>query len=45
MLLALDTACCFSQTSRENNVRMFKDMREAADSVDPSRDTYAYSDK
>lgn len=32
------------QASRENNVKMFADMREAADSVDPSRDTYAYSD-
>ncbi|CAN0154943.1 unnamed protein product, partial [Ectocarpus sp. 12 AP-2014] len=32
------------QTTRENNVKMFRDMREAVDSVDPDRDTFAYSD-
>lgn len=54
ILLTLYTALLYADTvvlggclqaSRENNVRMFRDMREAADSVDPSRDTYAYSDK
>lgn len=34
----------FLQTTRENNVKMFRDMREAVDSVDPDRDTFAYSD-
>ncbi|CAM9471831.1 unnamed protein product, partial [Ascophyllum nodosum] len=29
--------------STENKVRMFNDMREAVDGVDPNRDTYAYS--
>lgn len=33
------------QSTRENNVRMFRDMREAVDGVDPDRDTFAYSDK
>lgn len=33
------------QAKRENNVKMFNDMRDAVDSVDPDRDTFAYSDK
>lgn len=43
---ASNAAYCtfFLQTTRENNVKMFKDMREAVDSVDPDRDTFAYSD-
>eukprot|EP00752_Nemacystus_decipiens_P003738 g3444.t1 len=32
------------QAKRENNVKMFNDMRDAVDSVDPDRDTFAYSD-
>lgn len=34
-----------TQNTRENNIRMFNDMRDAVDGVDPDRDTYAYSDK
>eukprot|EP00903_Cladosiphon_okamuranus_P013795 g12838.t1 len=32
------------QAKRENNVEMINDMRDAVDSVDPDRDTFAYSD-
>lgn len=33
------------QAKRENNVKMINDLRDAVDSVDPDRDTFAYSDK
>lgn len=33
------------QAKRENNVKMINDLRGAVDSVDPNRDTFAYSDK
>lgn len=37
--------CCLLQAIRENTVKMINDMRDAVDGVDPSRDTFAYSDK
>lgn len=35
---------CMLQAPTENTVKMINDIRDAVDSIDPSRDTFAYSD-
>ena len=45
MWCMVDGAWFMMQATRENTVKMINDMRDAVDSVDPDRDTFAYSDK
>lgn len=35
----------FLQADKDNTAKMINDIRDAVDGVDPSRDTFAYSDK